>query len=127
MEQTVKTALLAELLGDVDQLLQRLETLDTQLAGKIEQATTEAAGRAFVQMRLSLERAIEGHRHTLLATGNLAAGEIDQRLRQGASYLSGVSRDVQHGLCRALLYQGVFGLLCGLFGGAVGAWLIMVL
>lgn len=123
MEQTVKTALLAELLGDVDKLLQRLETVDQQLTVKMEEATSEAAARTYTQLRLSLERTITEHRRTLIAAGNHAAGEIEQQLRRSELQLGKQAQNLLHELRWWLPIQAIFGLLCGFIGGVGSTWL----
>lgn len=124
MEQTVKTALLAELLGDVDKLLQRLEAVDQQLTGKIEDATSEAAGRAFVQLRLGLQRSVEEHRRTLMAAGNSAAAEIEQRLKDRSLHLLALADAMQRSARLWLLLCVAIGLACGLMGGGAAVWLL---
>lgn len=124
MEQDIKTALLAELLGDVDKLLQRLETIDQQLTVKIEDATSEAAGRAFTQLRLGLQRSVEEHRKILLAAGNCAAAEIERRLKDRTLHLLALADAMQRSAQQWPLLCAAIGLVCGLAGGGVAVWLL---
>ncbi len=50
---TAREALMAELLQDVDAIVRRFEQADEALSGKIEKATTDAAGKAFLAAKLN--------------------------------------------------------------------------
>lgn len=56
---TAREALMAKLLQDADALVRRFEQFDAELAEKIEQATTDAAGKAFWAAKLHFQSVID--------------------------------------------------------------------
>lgn len=79
---TVREALVAEMLADIDKLLVRVEQLDQALATKIEQASKDAMGQAFLSVKLNLESTVREQEHKLVQAGREAAARIGNELSQ---------------------------------------------
>jgi uncharacterized protein (DUF885 family) len=118
---TAREALMAELLQDVDALLRRVEQVDQALGGKIEQATKDAAGKAFLAARLNFEAVIEQQAGKLSDAGRHAAALIGNQLNGGASQLVAANAALQGKARRFLLLAIGLAFLAGAVGGFIGA------
>jgi len=109
--QTMREALVAELIGDVDALLQRVEALRTALpeAGTAAAAQVQAAGTQAAQdiavvsdrLKADLARQAETLRHTLYS--------VTQEARAAANVVDGTAQRF-----------GRFAALAGFGGGILG-------
>lgn len=118
---TAREALLAELLQDADALVRRFEQADAALAGKIEKATTDAAGTAFLSAKLNFESVIDKNAAKLTEAGRHAAAQIGNQLNRGAAQLVAANAALERKARRFVLLLGGFAFVAGAVGGFVGA------
>ncbi|WP_208457024.1 hypothetical protein [Caballeronia zhejiangensis] len=118
---TAREALMAELLQDVDALVRRFEQADKELSGKIERATTDAAGKAFLAAKLNFESVIEQNSDKLMQAGRVAAVQIGNQLNSGAAQLVAGNAAVERKVRRLIGLLAVFSLIAGIFGGLIGS------
>lgn len=118
---TAREALMAELLADVDKLAQRFEQLDAALAGKIEKATADAAGKAFLAAKLNFESVIDKNADKLLEAGRHAAAQIGKQLNSGAAQLLAANAALEHKARRFVALLVAFAFVAGGVGGFIGA------
>lgn len=115
---SAREALMAELLRDVDALLERLEQLDAELAARIEQATKDAAGKAYLTTRLNLDAMFSEQERKRIEAGVFVAARIEERLSGSSSLGSQASG----GPARVpIAYFTVGVLTSGALGGFIGA------
>ncbi len=112
---------MAELLQDVDALVRRFEQADKELSGKIERATTDAAGKAFLAAKLNFESVIEQNSDKLMQAGRVAAVQIGNQLNSGAAQLVAGNAAVERKVRRLIGLLAVFSLIAGIFGGLIGS------
>ncbi|SAL60209.1 hypothetical protein [Caballeronia humi] len=112
---------MAELLQDVDALVRRVEHVDAALAGKIEQATTDAAGQAFLAAKLNFESVIDKNADKLTNAGRHAAAQIGNQLNHGAAQLVAVNAAHARKMWRLMLLLVLLALVAGAAGGFIGA------
>jgi hypothetical protein len=112
---------MAELLLDADVLVRRFEQADEALAGKIEKATTDAAGKAFLAARLNFESVIDKNADKLTDAGRHAAAQIGNQLNSGAAQLVAANAALEHKMRRWVLLLVLFALIAGAAGGFIGA------
>lgn len=116
---TAREALMAELLQDVDTVMARLEHIDEALGSKIEKATADAAGKAFLSARLNFESVIDAQAGKLTDAGRHAAAMIGNQLNSKAALLLASTAAIEAKARRfALLLIG-----CALVAGAVGGFI----
>jgi hypothetical protein len=118
---TAREALMAELLQDADVLVRRFEQADEALAGKIEKATTDAAGKAFLAARLNFESVIDKNADKLTDAGRHAAAQIGHQLNSGAAQLVAANAAFERKMWRLVLLLVLFALVAGTAGGFIGA------
>ncbi|AJP60186.1 hypothetical protein UC34_24930 (plasmid) [Pandoraea vervacti] len=112
---------MAELLQEADALVRRFEQADETLAARMEQATTDAAGKAFLTARLNFESVIDKNAVKLTEAGRHAAAQIGNQLNQGATQLVAVNLALERKMGRFVLLLVGFALVAGAVGGFVGA------
>lgn len=117
---TAREALMAELLQDADALVRRFEQIDEALTGKIEQATTDAAGKAFLAARLNFESVIDQNADKLAEAGRYAAAQIGNQLNSGAAQLVAANAALERKARRFVVLLAVFALIAGIVGGFIG-------
>ncbi|WP_250504600.1 hypothetical protein [Caballeronia sp. AZ7_KS35] len=117
---TAREALMAELLEDADALVRRFEQADEVLSGKIERATTDAAGKAFLAAKLNLESVIEQNGNKLIEAGRIAAAQIGNQLNGGAAQLVAANVALERKAWRFLMLLAVFSVTAGIVGGFIG-------
>ncbi|VVE85399.1 hypothetical protein [Pandoraea sputorum] len=120
---TAREALMAELLQEADALVRRFEQADQALAAKMEQATTDAAGKAFLAARLNFESVIDNNAAKLTEAGRHAAAQIGNQLNHGAAQLVAANLALERKAWRFVLLLVGFAFVAGAVGGFVGAWL----
>lgn len=118
---TAREALMAELLQEADALVRRFEQADATLAAKMEQATTDAAGKAFLAARLNFESVIDKNAAKLTDAGRHAAAQIGNQLNDGAAQLVAVNLALERKARRFVLQLVGFAFVAGAVGGFVGA------
>ncbi|MDR5784573.1 hypothetical protein QCE63_34805 [Caballeronia sp. LZ065] len=117
---TAREALMAELLQDADALVRRFEQVDEALSGKIERATTDAAGKAFLAAKLNFESVIEQNGNKLIEAGRLAAAQIGNQLNGGAAQLVAANAALERKARRFVVLLAVFAFIAGIVGGFIG-------
>lgn len=118
---TAREALMAELLQDADTLVRRFEQADEALSGKIEKATTDAAGKAFLAAKLNFESVIDKNAEKLTEAGRHAAAQIGNQLNSGAAQLVAANAAFESKARRFVLLLAGFAFVAGVVGGFVGA------
>lgn len=118
---TAREALMAELLQDTDALVRRLEQVDEVLAKKIEKATTDAAGKAFLAAKLNFESVIDENAEKLTEAGRHAAAQIGNQLNNGAAQLVAANASLERKARRFVALLVLFSFLAGTVGGFIGA------
>lgn len=118
---TAREALMAELLQDADALVRRFEQADEALSGKIEQATTDAAGKAFLAAKLNFESVIDQNANKLIEAGRVAAAQIGKQLNGGAAQLVAANAALERKARRFVALLAGFAFVAGAVGGFVGA------
>jgi uncharacterized protein (DUF885 family) len=121
---SAREALMAELLEDVDTLIQRLERVHEALPGLIEQATKDAAGKAFLAARLNLETVIDQQAHKLTDAGHHSAALIGNQLNSGTGKFLAASGVFNREARRLILLLSFIALGAGALGGFIGAKLV---
>ncbi|AET95637.1 hypothetical protein [Caballeronia zhejiangensis] len=124
---TAREALMAELLQDADALVRRFEQADEALSGKIERATTDAAGKAFLAAKLNFELVIEQNGNRLIEAGRVAAAQIGNQLNSGAAQLVAANAALDRKARRFVVLLAVFALCAGIVGGYIGSKLAAVI
>lgn len=120
---SVREALMAELLQDVDTLVRRLEQVDEALTSKIDKATTDAAGKAFLAFKLNFEAVLEKDAEKLTEAGRYAAAQIGNQLgAQTAQLVAAKAALERKAHSFVLLWMGV-AFAAGAVGGYIGAQL----
>jgi len=122
---TAREALMAELLQDADALVRRFEEADEALSGKIERATTDAAGKAFLAAKLNFESVIEQNSDRLMEAGRVAAAQIGNQLNSGAVQLVAGNAAFEHKARRLVVMLAVLALAAGIVGGFIGSKLVI--
>lgn len=118
---TAREALLAELLQDADALVRRFEQIDASLSGKIEQATTDAAGKAFLAAKLNFESMMDKNAEKLTEAGRYGAAMIGTQLRSSTAQLL-AAQAVFDGKIRRLIFPMIVLVFAsGAIGGFIGA------
>src|SRR5437868_4729052 len=82
---SAREALMAQLLEDIDDIVQRLEAIDAGLAARIQRAVGDAAGQAFLRARLDFAATIAEQERRLTDAGRHAAALVGNQLREGAA------------------------------------------
>ncbi|AKM33562.1 hypothetical protein AB870_25465 (plasmid) [Pandoraea faecigallinarum] len=112
---------MAELLQEADTLVRRFEQADQALAARMEQATTDAAGKAFLAARLSFESVIDKNAAKLTEAGRHAAAQIGNQLNHNAARAVAVNLALERKARRFVLLLVGFAFVAGAVGGFVGA------
>lgn len=118
---SAREALLAELFKDVDAMIQRFEHADATLSGRIEQATRDAAGKAFLTARLQFEAVIEQQAGKLTDAGRHAAARIGNELAGGTAQIAASACEADQRMRRWLFAVALVAVVAGAVGGWVGA------
>lgn len=118
---TAREALMAELLQDADTLVRRFEQADEALAGKMEKATAEAVGKAFLATKLNFESLIDKNANKLTEAGRVAAAQIGNQLNSGAAQLVAANAALERKARRFVILLAVFAFVAGTVGGFIGA------
>lgn len=118
---TAREALIAELFQDADALLRRVEELDSGWAAKIEQATRDGAGQAFLAARLNLESVVGEQERRLVDAGRHGAAQIGNQLGSGVAQLIAVNESLERKARRFVMILAMFALIAGTAGGFLGA------
>ena len=113
---TAREALLADLLSDVDTMIQRFEQVDASIAERIESATRDAVNKALLASQMRFEAMVGDQERKLTDAGRHAAACIGNELTYHGQLLSNASAAVA-GRLRGLL-PAAFGL--GLLAGSIG-------
>lgn len=118
---SVREALMAELLQDVDCLVRRLEHVDETLTSKVDKATTDAAGKAFLAFRLNFEAVVEKDAEKLTEAGRYAAAQMGNQFGAQTAQLVAAKAALERRAHRfVLLLMGV-AFAAGAAGGYVGS------
>jgi len=123
---TAREALMAELLEDVDKVIQRLEQVDATLAEKVEKATADAAGKAFLSAKMNFESVIDKQTNKLTDAGRHAAALIGNQINSGTTQLLNDYRAVQARSRRLIGLIVVGALVAGVVGGYIGSTLAVL-
>lgn len=118
---TAREALLAELLQDADALVRRFEQVDASLTAKIEQATTDAAGKAFLAAKLNFEAMMDKNAEKLTEAGRYGAAMIGNQLGSGTAQLLAAHAGFEGKIYRLILPMIVLAFASGAIGGFIGA------
>lgn len=118
---TAREALLAELLQDADALVRRFEQVDESLTGKIEQATTDAAGKAFLAAKLNFESVIDKNAEKLTEAGRYGAAMIGNQLTNSTAQLIAAHAAFDGKIRRIVLWLVGLAFAAGALGGFIGA------
>lgn len=118
---TAREALLAELLQDADALVRRFEQVDESLTAKIEQATTDAAGKAFLTAKLNFEFMMDKNAEKLTEAGRYGAAMIGNQLGSSTAQLLGAHAAFEGNIRRLILPMIVLAFASGAIGGFIGA------
>lgn len=118
---TAREALLAELLQDADALVRRFEQVDESLTAKIEQATTDAAGKAFLAAKLNFESMMDKNAEKLTEAGRYGAAMIGNQLGNGTAQLLAAHAALEGKIRRLILPVIVLAIASGAMGGFIGA------
>jgi len=112
-----REALVAQLLEDIDGLVSRLENVQGEIAGKIEQSTKDAAGKAFLAARLSFETMIRENERKLIDAGRYAAAQIGIQFNAGTTGTVAANQALTHKGRALVVWCAVFALVAGIAGG----------
>lgn len=115
---TAREALVAELLGDIEHLVQRLENVDQHLAQQIEEATRDAAGKALLVARLNFQTLIDSESDRLTEAGRQAAALMARQLAAGSLDATGAAAALGSTVRRHLALLVLLATLAGAAGGA---------
>ena len=118
---TAREALMAELLQDVDALVFRVERAHEGLGEKIEQATQDAAGKAFLAAKLNFESLIDQQSGRLTEAGRYAAALIGNQLNTGAAQLVATHAALERKARRSVLLLAGLAFVAGAVGGFIGS------
>ena len=118
---TTREALIAELLKDVDALVQRVEACDTKISEKITSATDRAARDALSATRQDFVSTLETVRSKLVMSGKNAAQAISDQLDGRILTLTALNKDLRRRTGLYLWLAFVFSVLAGSAGGVVAA------
>ena len=114
---TTREALMAQLLQDVDGLIQRFEAADTSIAGRIEKATREASTSALGATRADLGRFLAQEGSSLLQGARDASRVINQQLVANATEVFASNAAV---IGKGRFYMA-FLVFCSLFSGVAAS------
>ncbi|WP_459906434.1 hypothetical protein [Caballeronia sp. HLA56] len=101
--------------------MRRFEQADEALSGKIERATTDAAGKAFLAAKLNFESVIEQNSDKLTEAGRVAAAQIGNQLNSGAAQLVIANTALERKARQLVMLLAVFALTAGIVGGLIGS------
>lgn len=118
---SAREALMAELLQDVDVLARRLEQVDETLAGKIDKATTDAAGKAFLAFKLNFESVMDKDAEKLIEAGRYAAAQIGNQLGAQTVQWAAHKTALEYRARRFVVLLLGIAFAAGALGGFVGA------
>ena len=118
---TVREALLAELLQEADALVRRFEEVNETLENRIERATTDAAGKAFLVAKLNFETMVDKNADKLTEAGRRATAEIGSQLNLRTAQFLTWHGARERKLRQMLLLMIGCALVAGSVGGVVGA------
>lgn len=118
---TAREALMAQLLEDVDAIVTRLESLDGEMAARIESAVADAVGRASLQARLDFVAMIGDQQQRLTAAGRHAAAVIGNQLAQEAVAARDTAAAVERAAARLAWRLGGVAFGSATLGGALVA------
>lgn len=116
---TAREALMAELLRDVDGLIARFEQAEQSLGARVEQATRDAAGQAFLAAKFNFESMIPDQERRLVEAGRHAAALIGNQLSESGTILNGLAFELQTRRKGLLLLVAVVSLMAGAIGALV--------
>lgn len=120
---SVREALMAELLQDVDILVRRLEQVDEALAGKIDKAASDAAGKAFLAFKLNFEAVLEKDAEKLVEAGRYAAAQMGHQLGAHTAQLVAAKAALERRAHSFVLLSMGVAFAAGAAGGYVGTLL----
>ena len=116
---TAREALAVQMMEDIDALVRRLEEVDSELGGKMDQAIKDGAAKALLQTRLNFESMMESQQVALLQAGREAAARIGNELnRSSAPVMLAVG-----GLRRWFIAFVATAFLSAIVAGAMGAFI----
>ena len=118
---TAREALLAELLQDADALVRRFEQVDESLTAKIEQATTDAAGKAFLTAKLNFEAVMDKNAEKLTEAGRYGAAMIGNQLGSSTAQLLAAHAALNGKIGRFMFLMIVVSFATGSIFGFIGA------
>jgi len=118
---TAKDVALFDLVENTDKLITRLEKIDKALADNIEQATADAAGKAFLSARLNFESMIKNNERKLIDAGRYAAAQIGNDMNTRIAVLVAANETLARHAWRLIAGLGGFALIAGTIGGVIGA------
>ena len=116
---SVREALLHEALKEMDALIEKISALDESLASRIEEATKEAAGRAYHSALLNFKTMIHDQEKKLLEAGRNGASMIGAQLNTGITQLIAVNEALEKKAWRFLFLWTAMAFMGGLVGGVV--------
>ena len=112
---------MAELLKDVDSLIQRFEQVDAVLAKKMEEAIKDGAGKAFLSAKINFSSVIEEEIDKLTEAGRYSSSKIGNQLNDVARLVVTVNEALDYKVRRFIALLAFFAFLAGCIGGFVGA------
>ena len=118
---TAREALMAELLQDADLLVRRFEQVDQSIAERIEKASGDAAGKAFLAFKLNFESAVERDVDKLLQAGRYAAAQIGNQLNTQSVQLAVMHEAFERRAYRLMALLMGTAFVAGALGGVIGA------
>jgi len=118
---TAREALMAELLQDADLLVRRFEQVDQSIAERIEKASGDAAGKAFLAFKLNFESAVERDVDKLLQAGRYAAAQIGNQLNTQSGQLAVMHDVFERKAYRLMALLMGTAFVAGALGGVIGA------
>lgn len=121
---TAREALMAELLQDADLLVRRFEQVDQSIAERIEKASGDAAGKAFLAFKLNFESAVEKDVDKLLQAGRYAAAQIGNQLNTQSLQLAVMHEAFERKAYRLMALVTGTAFVAGALGGVIGAKLV---
>ncbi|QKV55817.1 hypothetical protein [Comamonas antarctica] len=115
---------MAELLQDADLLVRRFEQVDQSIAERIEKASGDAAGKAFLAFKLNFESAVEKDVDKLLQAGRYAAAQIGNQLNTQSLQLAVMHEAFERKAYRLMALVTGTAFVAGALGGVIGAKLV---
>jgi hypothetical protein len=122
-----KEALLVELLKDIDEMVKRLEAVDSKLAATIETATKEATGKAFLMAQLNFKSLMEEQENKLISTAKYATSLIGNQLHQGTIEFITNHEQLNKKLKWVYFWIVLIAFIAGMAGGYIGFKLARIL